>query len=205
MLSTIRSMPMNVNFNDWTNWLYGYLVIGTLTAIFFLLLSYKERPSKFARDVMAALGHGSTIKQYLQDTLVYSIATLTIVIGWPGFLIWAANKKLESMQEAKREEEPQFACKPQHLVRKVGPIQAEEENMIHDPFGMTPKLPFGHLNAAWTNFLADFGFEDENELWYFEIPIGSAIGDYLKFTGPISGYAKVVRGKIISELVIEGD
>lgn len=196
---------MNVNFNDWQGLLYGYLAIGTLTAIFFLLLSYKERPSKFARDVMAALGHGKTIKQYLQDTLVYSIATLTIVIGWPGFLIWAGNKKLESLREAKREDEPQFMCKPQHLVRKVDPIHAEEENMIHDPLGMTPKLPFGHLNGAWTNFLADFGFEEENELWYFEIPPGTKTNRYLTSKTLVSGYAKVVNEKICSEFVIESD
>lgn len=196
---------MNVNFNDWAHWLYGYLAIGALTAIFFLLLSYKERPSKFARDMMAVLGHGNTIKQYLQDTLVYSIATLTIVIGWPGFLIWAANKKLESTREAKRKEGPRFKCKPQHLVRKVDPIRAEEENMIHDPLGMTPKLPFGHLNTAWMNFLADFGFEDENELWYFEIPPGTKTNRYRTSTTLISGYAKVVKGKIMNEILIESD
>lgn len=187
------------------HWLYGYLAIGALTAIFFLFLSYKERPSKFARDVMAALGHGSTIKQYLQDALVYSIATLTIVISWPGFLIWAANKKLESLREAKREDDPQFICKPQYLVRKVDPIQAEEENMIHDPLGMTPKLPFGHLNAAWTNFLSDFGFEEENELWYFEIPPGAKTNRYLTSKTLISGYAKVVNGKIVNEILVESD
>lgn len=196
---------MNVNFNDWQSWLYGYLAIGTLTAIFFLLLSYKERPSKFARDVMAALGHGNTIKQYLQDTLVYSIATLTIVIGWPGFLIWAANKKLESLREAKREDEPKFMCKSQHLVRKVDPIQAEEENMIHDPLGMAPKLPFGHLNGAWTNFLSDYGFEEGTELWYFEIPPETEVRRYLKSSAVISGYAKVVKGKILDEIVVEAD
>ncbi len=196
---------MNVNFNDWMNWLYGYLVIGALTVIFFLLLSYKERPSKFARDVMAALGHGSAIKQNIQDTLMYSIATLTIVISWPGFLIWAAKKKLESMREVKRKDEPRFTCKPEHLVRKVDPIQAEEENMIHDPLGMTPKLPFGHLNAAWTNFLANFGFEDENELWYFEIPPGTKTNQYLTSTNLVSGYAKVVKGKIVNEILVESN
>lgn len=205
MLSTIRSMPMNVNFNNWTNWLYGYLAIGALTTIFFLLLSYKERPSKFARDMMAALGHSSTIKQYLQDTLVYSIATLTILIGWPGFLIWAAQRKIRDQLEYAKRNESHFICKPKYLVRKLSLIEAEQENLFKDPLGLTPNLPFGHLNGAWTKFLAEFGFDEYNELWYFEIPVGSAIGDYLKSTGPISGYAKVVRGKIISELVIEGD
>ena len=196
---------MNVNFYDWTNWLYGYLAIGVFTAIVFLLLSYKERPTKFARDVMAALGHGKTIKQYLQDTLVYSIATLTIVIGWPGFLIWAFLKKLEERRERMKEDGPKFMCKPEYLVRKITLIEAEQANIIEDPLGHAPTLPFGHLSQAWTKFLSEFGLEDENELWYFEIPVGSDIDDYDTATGPISGYAKVVGGKVVGEFVIEGD
>ena len=195
---------MSVNLSDWMNWLYGYLAIGGFTAIVFLLLSYKERPTKFARDVMAALGHGKTIKQYLQDTLVYSIATLTIVIGWPGFLIWAFLKKLEERRERMKEDEPEFMCKPEYLVRKVTLIESEQTNIIQDPLGLVPNVPFGHLSQAWTKFLSEFGLEEENELWFFLVPQGSSTGEYDMFDGPISGYAKVVNGKVMGEFVIEG-
>ena len=103
-----------------------------------------------------------------------------------------------------KEDEPEFMCKPEYLVRKVTLIEAEQANMIEDPLGLVPTLPFGHLSQAWTKFLSDFGLEDENELWHFEIPAGSDIGDYDTATGPISGYAKVVRGKVVGEFVIEG-
>jgi hypothetical protein len=35
----------------------------------------------------SALGYGKSLKEYLQDVLVYSIAIIVLLIGWPGFLI----------------------------------------------------------------------------------------------------------------------
>ena len=187
------------------DWAYLYLGIGVIIALIFYGLSLKDRPSQFVKDMRAALGYGKTLKDHLQDILVYALAGLTIVIGWPGFLVWAAQRKIRDRLEYAKRNEPQLICKPQYLVRKLSLIEAEEENLINDPLRLTPNLPFGHLNDAWTKFLSEFGLEDENELWYFEIPIGSPIGDYLKSTGPTSGYAKVVKGKVVREFVIEAD
>ncbi len=195
---------MSANFSDWAPWLYVYLGIGATTILFFLGLTYKERPSKFVKDMHSALGYGKTLKDYIQDVLVYSIASIVVVIGWPGFLVWAFLKKLRERRERMKEEEPTFICKPEHLIRKVSLVEAEHENIITDPLGLTPQLPFGHLNAAWAQFLGEFGFDESTELWYFEVPIGSDIHDYLISDGPISGYAKVVKGKVVGEFVIEG-
>lgn len=187
------------------SWAYLYLGIGVIIALIFYGFSLKDRPTQFVKDMRAALGYGKTLKDHLQDILVYTLAGLTIVIGWPGFLVWAAQRKIRDRLEYAKGNEPQFICKPQYLVRKLSPIEAEQENLINDPLGLTPRLPFGHLNGAWTKFLSEFGLEDENELWYFEIPTDSPIGDYLKSTGPTSGYAKVVKGKVVGEFVIEAD
>jgi hypothetical protein len=195
---------MSANFSDWVLWLYVYFGVGAATTLFFLGLTYKERPSKFVKDMRSALGYGKTLKDHLQDGLVYSIASIVVVIGWPGLLVWASLKKLRERRERMKEEELTFICKPEHFIRKVSLIEAEQENIITDPLGLTPKLPFGHLNAAWAQFLGEFGFDESAELWYFEVPIGSDIHDYLTSDGPISGYAKVVKGKVVGEFVIEG-
>jgi hypothetical protein len=63
-----------------------------------------------------------------------------------------------------------------------------------------PKVPFGHLNRAWGKFLSEFGFEDGNELWYFEVPKGSSTGEYDMFDGPISGYAKLLMARLWASL-----
>jgi hypothetical protein len=84
---------------------------------------------------------------------VYSIAMVVICVGWPGFLVWAALKKREDRMRELEVDEPDYLCKPEYLVRKVSLIEAEQENSISDPLGLTPNLPFGHLNAAWGKFL----------------------------------------------------
>ena len=188
----------------WMTWLYIYLGIGVMIALIFYGLSLKDRPSQFVKDMRSALGYGKTLKDHLQDILVYTLAGLTILIGWPGFLIWAFLKKLEERRKSMKEDEPEFMCKPAYLVRKLSLIKAEQENQINDPLGLTPNLPFGHLNGAWAKFLSEFGLEDENELWFFEVPKGSSTGEYDMFDGPISGYAKIINGKIMGEFVIEG-
>ncbi len=196
---------MGANSIDWAFWLYIYLALGLVTTLFFLGQTYRERPSKFVKDMRSALGYGKTFKDHLQDVLAYSIASVVVVIGWPGFLVWAFFQKLRERQERMKEKEPTFICKPEYLIRKVSLIEAEQENMITDPLGLTPKLPFGHLNSAWAQFLGEFGFDESAELWYFEVPIGSDIHDYLISDGPISGYAKVVRGKVVNEFLVEGN
>ena len=83
---------MSINLIGWMTWLYIYLGIGVMIALIFYGLSLKDRPSQFVKDMRAALGYGKTIKDHLQDILVYTLAGLTILIGWPGFLIWAFLK-----------------------------------------------------------------------------------------------------------------
>jgi hypothetical protein len=196
---------MGVNSIDWAFWLYIYLALGLVTTLSFLGLTFKERPSKFVKDMRSALGYGKTLKDYLQDLLVYSIASLVVVIGWPGFLIWAFLKKLRERREHMRDEEPTFICKPKYLIRKVSLIEAEQENMITDPLGLTPQLPFGHLNSAWAQFLGEFGFDESAELWYFEVPKGQSSSEHDMLEGPIAGYAKIVKGRVVGEFVIEGN
>ncbi len=189
---------------NWLFWLYVYLGIGAATALFFYLSSLKDRPSQFVRDMRSALGLGKTLKDYLQDVFVYFVSLAIIFVGWPGFLVWAAFKKREDQMRELQEDEPTFICRPEFLIRTVSPLEAEQANQVHDPLGLVPKVPFGHLNRAWGKFLAEFGFDDGNELWYFEVPKGQSSGEYDMFDGPICGYAKVVKGKVCGEFVTEG-
>jgi len=194
---------MSIHWNDWITWLYAYLGVGLMTALTFYGFSLKDRPTQFVKDMRLALGLGKTLKDHLQDIFVYSFAMVVICVGWPGFLVWAALKKREDRMRELEEDEPTFICKPEFLVRTVSLLEAEQANHVHDPLGLVPKVPFGHLNGPWGKFLAEFGFEDGNELWYFEVPKGESSGEYDIFDGPICGYAKVVKGKVCGEFVIE--
>lgn len=43
--------------------------------------------------------------------------------------------------------------------------EIEARELVEDPLGAVPNLPFGHLNATWLRFLE--GRSDSDELWSF--------------------------------------
>jgi len=190
------------------HWLYLYLILGVVIALIFLLSSLRDRPSRSAAAMIAAVSNKSLRRIDLEDLFIYSIAIIGVTLAWPIFLVWAAIQKIQEKRTMDQvdDDEDGFCCEPQFLVKKVTPLEAEKANMINDPLGMTPNLPFGHFNQAWSKFLADFGFDQDSELWYFEIPKGSKTKKYFSPTeGKISGYAKVVNGKVLNEFLLEGD
>ena len=67
---------MSIHWNDWITWLYAYFAFGLMTALTFYGFSLKDRPTKFVRDMRSALGLCKTLKDHLQDILVYSICLL---------------------------------------------------------------------------------------------------------------------------------
>ena len=41
----------------------------------------------------------------------------------------------------------------------------EDRETVVDPLGAVPQCPFGHLNAAWKNFLS--GLQPQDVIWSF--------------------------------------
>jgi hypothetical protein len=189
----------------WVEWLCIYSAPGILYGTFHLIKDYRERPSQFARDLLRTLGQEKSLVDRLLNILVYVIAFVCIAIGWPLFGIWAI---LQSKQEAAREIErnkPDFNCAPGFLIAKIDPCDAEITSYVIDPLNAVPPLPFGHLNAAWGNFLADM-LDPADELWSFHIPKGSECGiHHFPTTSDIRGFAKVRNGVILGEFITESD
>ncbi len=85
------------------------------------------------------------------------------------------------------------------LVERVDPHSVAASNLIKDPLGRTPSVPFGHLNPGWMRLINDYKASDA--LWSFEIkPVMSGNYEIRSFK---RGYALVREGKVIDELVIE--
>lgn len=189
----------------WIQWLCIYSAPGLLYATFHLVKEYRNRPSQFARDILRAFHQEKSLIDRMLNILVYLIALLSIGLAWPLFSIWAI---FQSKKEAAREIErsrPDFNCAPKFLIAKVDPLDAEIASYVVDPLGATPPLPFGHLNIAWGNFLADT-LDPTDELWSFYIPKGSECGKHsFAATSDISGFAKVRGGEIMGEFITESD
>ena len=190
---------------SWYQLLAIYCLPGVSYAVFHLVGEYRNRPSEFARGMLAAIGKKKSVVDHLLNVLVYSIAVICIAIGWPLFGIWAIfQSRKEAALEIERNK-PDFNCSPEYLICKVDPRDAEIASYVIDPLGTVPPLPFGHLNKAWGNFLADL-LDEKDELWSFHITKGSKCGKYgFAASSDIRGFAKVQNGAILSEFITESD
>jgi hypothetical protein len=182
-----------------------YTLPGVSYALFHLAKEYCNRPSEFARGLLAAIGKKRSIADNLINSFAYTIALLCIAFGWPLFGIWAIfQSRKEAALEIDRNK-PNFNCLPEHLITKLEPHDAEIASYVIDPLGTVPPLPFGHLNQGWVNFLAEM-LEHEDEMWSFYIPKGNEYGKH-RFVAKsdIRGYAKVRNGEILGEFITESD
>ena len=190
---------------QWNELLAIYALPGVSYLVFHLAKEYRNRPSEFARGMLATIGKKQSIADHLINTFAYCMAMLCITFGWPLFGIWAIfHYRQEAALELERNK-PDFACLPEYLLAKVDPRDAEIASYIIDPLSTVPALPFGHLNQGWVNFLADM-MDPNDEMWSFLIPKGGKCGKYrFANTGDVRGYAKVRNGEILGEFITESD
>jgi hypothetical protein len=182
-----------------------YTVPGMSYALFHLAKEYFNRPSEFARGLLAAIGKKRSIADNLINSFAYTITLLCIAFGWPLFGIWAIFQSRKDAALEIERNKPNFNCLSEHLITKLEPHDAEIASYVIDPLGTVPPLPFGHLNQGWVNFLAEM-LEPEDEMWSFYIPKDSDYGKHrLLAKSDIRGYAKVRNGEILGEFITESD
>jgi hypothetical protein len=186
--------------------IYLYVATGLTILCLVYFINREEKPSAWAKDVLNAINpRTKTLKDYLSDILVYTIAILVIMFAWPAFLIWIAyesystggliarllgNKKYELINYP-------FKCRPENLTSVISPIDAEKEGQIHDPLNTTPSEAFGYLHTTWIEFLSGHGFEET--LWKFEINPNESTYRNKRY----SGYAWVKSKKVVGEFLVE--
>jgi len=185
-------------------WFGFYTLPGAAYVIYNMIKLYRERNSQFVNDMLLAIRNKTSTQKRIEDSIAYGVASICILVAWPGFIVWWLMQKREKPEALDDEDEDDFTCSMTHLVSEVTPIEAEVFNQVHDPLNKAPKLPFGHLNKAWGCLLAEMT-EPADQLWSFFIPKGSDIGTYLTATSEVRGYAIVRKGKIVGELVVESD
>lgn len=190
---------------SWLQLLGLYISPGLGYSAFHLIKLYRDRPSQFARDLLATIRKKKEFTDYLADIFVYTIAITCISLGWPAFAVWAYFKARSDAAWEVERDKPDFTCLPEYLVSKVKPTDAETASYVIDPLGTVPLLPFGHLNKGWVNFMTEMT-DGEDELWSFFIPKGGKCGKYrFAATSDIQGYAKVRDNKILGEFIFESD
>lgn len=149
----------------------GYLILGTLilTTISVVHRMDNSEDAKSMRRInkLIAPSPKTWHEKILLLIIVPAIAVTLAVLFWPGVVVWIIKNKLSSRAYKNREKkEPEvFKVKKEHLIEKVLIEDVEAQEVIFDPLGAVPEIPFGHLNTAWQEFKEKL--QSDDELWLF--------------------------------------
>lgn len=100
--------------------------------------------------------------KFIEWFLAPLVAITLVILGWP-FLIYLAFK--EHLYPTQPYVEKVFQVEAEHLGNPVEISEIEATQMVFDPLRAVPDLPFGHLNAAWREFIGQMAGGDR--LWTF--------------------------------------
>ena len=151
--------------------LYGYLGIGLVV----LAVGYgehrltREKESDFVRDALAALDpeRNKLSNRILRNFVAPVMAGVLMVAVWP-VAVYIKIQELRNKNQPAAPDldaEREFAVRREHLGERLQVAEIERREMVHDPLGAVPELPFGHLNPAWRAFRE--GVADGSALWSF--------------------------------------
>jgi hypothetical protein len=159
-------------------YLYWYLGLGVAVfAVVFLAhrLTKKDESVSF-RDLLDAAKPDRKTLSYriLNNYVVPVFAALLVVVAWPVVIYMKVKEIFSTKQESAQNADREFAVERCHLQERLTIPQIEAREMVADPLGAVPNLPFGHLNATWRIFVEGVGAEDK--LWSFTAPWEAAWG-----------------------------
>lgn len=150
-------------------YVYWYLGIGVavLAVVYGAHRLTKEKESESLRDLLEAVNPDRKKLSYriLNNFVAPVLAAILVVAVWPVAVYMKIKEMLKKKDGGDAEEEREFAVERQHLLERLTVQEVEKREVVTDPLKAAPELPFGHLNAAWKEFLNGQG--DSGELWSF--------------------------------------
>jgi len=150
-------------------YLYWYLGIGiaVLAVVYGAHRLTKEKESESLRELLEAVNPDRKKLSYriLNNIVAPVLAAILVIAVWPVAVYMKAKEMFNKMDGAKVEEEREFAVERQHLLERLTVQEVEMREIVTDPLQAAPELPFGHIHAAWKEFLK--GHAEGGELWSF--------------------------------------
>ena len=150
-------------------YLYWYLGIGiaVLAVVYGAHRLTKEKESDSLRDLLDAVNPDRKKLSFriLNNIIAPVLAAILVVAVWPVAVSMKVKEMLQTKERNGFPEEREFAVEREHLLERLTVQEIERREVVTDPLKAAPDLPFGHLNAAWQEFLQ--GKADGAELWSF--------------------------------------
>lgn len=151
--------------------IYLYWYLGTGVAVLAVVYGAhrltKEKESESLRELLEAVNPDRKKLSYriLNNIVAPVLAAILVVAVWPVAVYMKIKELLKKKEGAEVEEEREFTVERQHLQERLTVQEIEKREVVTDPLKAVPELPFGHLSAAWKEFLN--GHADGGALWSF--------------------------------------
>lgn len=198
-------------------YLTWYLVPGICVLVAFYAWEWlsNEASSPSVWDIVAALKRDQMppFRRVIAKASRFIFALVTFLVVWPLFVVALIFSHFEEKRRSviesvpllipegftdgkctpiaddsfKELQENEFFVSMNDLGQRMSQEEIEQKEIVADPLGAVPHVPFGHLYSIWERFTSELC--DADELWTFSTTWRSIFGD-----GRVkSGYA-VMRG-----------
>jgi hypothetical protein len=147
-----------------------------------------KKESKTFHDILAETDPDRGKPSYF--LLHYVLAPIIGIFIWPLAVFMKIQDLIKKPEDETSYEDPVFQVKVEHLIERLSLDEIERREIILDPMGAAPTLPFGHLNTVWRSFLEKYS--SDIEIWSFSADWETAWGAHEKRTG----YAIVRLGAV---------
>ena len=150
-------------------YLYAYLSTGMVVWLALLLENQFSGSARLAGTsaILAALHPERKTRRYriLSRLVAPVLSAVGVVLLWPFGLAMKLQDMAAQRARIKREEADTFKLKAADLVERMILADIAQREMVHDPLGAAPQVPFGHAHAAWQKFTEVL--QPGDEIWRF--------------------------------------
>ena len=178
-------------------YLYAYLSAGVVVWLALLLENYLSGSARLAGTsaILDALHPERKTRRYriLARLVAPVLSAVGVVLLWPFGLAMKLQDMAAQRARIKREEADTFKLKATDLVERMSLADIAQREMVHDPLGAAPQVPFGHAHAAWQKFLD--ALQPGDEIWRFSAqstlswgPLEHRRGYAIKRQGQVGAY-----------------
>lgn len=188
----------------WAPWIIGYVGLGGCAILGnFLYLKYFDTRPTDLLSLPRRTRSRPSLKTLVTDAIGFALALLFAVAVWPFLIVPEIKGRMHRRRWEELANEPRFIANKANLVRRVDCGEVERAEIVSDPLGAAPSLPFGHLNPTWQAFKARLGEGDE--LWQFSALEPASLSTQAeRWTRIAQGYVIVRNGIVVDEFVAHG-
>jgi hypothetical protein len=164
------------------NLIIAYTTAGILLIAVQLIRQRFRSDSKKPDLIIDEKGILGFVGRYVIPVLVVT----AVIAAWPVFLMILLKKRKPIPRDPA---ELEFRVSAEDLGAEISIEEIEASEIVKDPLGAAPEIPFGHLNAVWVAFKARLNPEDS--IYRFNSDWTDAWG----YSRHLAGYVAVNDGK----------